>query len=162
MHTARTRLRARTGLVAGIACCGAFVPTVGSGVRRVGALAAALCASGPLLALALLLVGPAAYRSTGNDAEPSQSSGSDVAGSTVAAAEAAAVAFRSGGEMLDALAAGWSAYAGASLLLPQARAWSPRRAGAGFVLGAVLAAAVAASCAALCVATPYCLQQHTS
>ncbi|KAI8466326.1 MAG: hypothetical protein J3K34DRAFT_460944 [Monoraphidium minutum] len=122
--------------LAGLSCFGALVPAAGSGVRRIGVLTAAVCAAGPAAAIALLPVGPAAY----------------------GGAAAASAAYAAGGEALAAAAAGWGVYAGAVLLLPQARAWHVQRARAGVAAGAALAAAGALTAAGLCVVTPYCLR----
>jgi hypothetical protein len=122
-------------------------------VRRVGALACLVCCGGPLLGLGLLMVGPAAYARADGSGRPPPGS----AAPTPAAA--AALAFSGAAEALGAAAAGWCGYAGAALLLPQARAWAPRRAAAGAAAGAVATVAAAALAAALCLGgTPYCLQ----
>ncbi|GBF96009.1 zinc transporter [Raphidocelis subcapitata] len=132
------------GALAGVACGGALVAAFGGGVRRVGALAALLCSGGPLVALALVVVGPSAYAgAAGSGALP-----------------AAAAAFSGGGEKLLAAAAGWSLHAGLSTAAPLARSWHARRAAAGVAAGAAIAVAGAGLAAALCAGTPYCLSPH--
>jgi len=150
------------GSLAGLACCGALVPVIGGAVRRVGALAALICATGPWIALGLVMVGPAAYSGSGGGGSSFGSSsnggGTPAPALSTAAAEAAASAFFSGSEKLLALSCGWSVYTGAALLLPQARSWNARRAAGGAALGAVLAAVGAVASAAICAVTPgYCI-----
>jgi hypothetical protein len=139
------------GILLALACFGPLALITGSRVRRVGALACLVCSAGPLLGAALLVVGPSAY------ARP-DGSGHALPGSGGATpASAAALAFSGAGEKLTAAAAGWCWHAGAALLLPQARAWAPRRAWAGAAVGAALVAGGGALAAALCAGTPYCL-----
>ena len=136
----------------GAAACGPLVLAASSNtLRRIGTLAAFLCALGPVTAVALVMVGPAAY------SRSSTSSSSGDGGSSSVALDAAAAAYESLGASLLAAATGWALYTGIAYELPLAQSWHESRARASCAVGVMLAVAAAATQAALCACTPYCL-----